>query len=189
MHLNPSCAPGDSLRPGLLVVLVLTSCGDGEKPHRGIQLMPDMFDTPAYKRQVAMVIKKEDSSDGKEQHWPSLLPPVAGTVSRNGPTYQLAPTDFIGAQKLINPSSPTTLVLREGQMRYGIYCAVCHGRDGNAANGYVAKYFTGVPSLNAAHLARSQRCRTARSTTSPPADADACPPMRPSCCPRAAGRW
>jgi mono/diheme cytochrome c family protein len=147
--------PAPAMRRALLAVavLLLASCGDGEKPHRGYQVMPDMWDTPAYKRQVAMVVPKEISSDGKVQEWPSLLPPVPGTISRSGPAYQLAPTDFAGAQKLVNPLSPTTEVLREGQERFGIYCAVCHGRDGNAANGYVAKYFNGVPSLNAAHLA------------------------------------
>lgn len=139
---------------GVLVLALVASggCGDGEKSKRGIKLMPDMMDTPAYRRQVAMVVPADISDDGKVQDWPSLLPPVAGTVSRAGPTYPYAASDLKHPVGLMNPLSPTAEVLAEGQYRFLTYCAVCHGRDGDASNGYVAKYFTGIPSLNAAHL-------------------------------------
>jgi mono/diheme cytochrome c family protein len=131
----------------------LASCGDGEKSHRGIELMPDMFHTPAYKRQDAMVLTKDKSADGKEHHYPAMMPPVAGTVSRDFVAYSLAPADLDGAAKQVNPLAPTTEVLRQGQHGFNIYCAVCHGRDGDAKNGYVAKHFSGVPSLTSTNVA------------------------------------
>jgi mono/diheme cytochrome c family protein len=131
----------------------LVSCGDGEKNHRGIELMPDMFHTPAYKRQDAMVLPREKSPDGKEHHYPALMPPVPGTVARDFVGYQLGVADLEGAAKLVNPLAPTTEVLKQGQHAFDVYCVVCHGRDGNAANGYVAKHFSGVPSLNGPNVA------------------------------------
>jgi mono/diheme cytochrome c family protein len=132
---------------------LLNSCGDGEKQHRGIELMPDMFVHPGYKRQNGIEVHADQSSDGKEQQWPVVMPPVPGTVSRAGPTYQIAPGDFVSARKLVNPLAPTSEVLRQGQYAFNVYCVVCHGRDGNAANGYVAKFFSAIPSLTNTHVA------------------------------------
>ena len=44
-------------------------------------------------------------------------------------------------------------MLRLGQKHFNIYCVVCHGNDGNAANGYVAHKFTGILNLNGPNLA------------------------------------
>jgi mono/diheme cytochrome c family protein len=82
------------------------------------------------------------------------MPPVPGTVSREVTPYPIAAGDFVGAAKLVDPLTPTPAVLREGQYRFNIYCSVCHGRDGDAANGYVAKYFSGVIPLNTIHVSQ-----------------------------------
>jgi mono/diheme cytochrome c family protein len=131
----------------------LVSCGDGEKSSRGIELMPDMYHSPAYRQQSAMVQGKDASVDGKEHHYPALQAPVAGTVARDFTPYQLAVADLEGARKLTNPLAPTADVLRQGQHAFNVFCVVCHGRDGNSANGYVAKHFSGVPSLNGPNVA------------------------------------
>jgi mono/diheme cytochrome c family protein len=130
----------------------LVSCSD-EKSNRGIELMPDMYHSPAYRQQAAMVVPKERSADGKEHHVPALLPPVAGTVARDFTPYQIAAADLESARQLVNPLAPTTDVLVQGQHGFNIYCATCHGRDGNSANGYVAKHFAGVPSINGPNVA------------------------------------
>ncbi len=86
-----------------------------------------------------------------------MVPP-AGTVSRESATYAIAATDWAAAKQLVNPLTPGAAVLRTGQRRFNVTCAVCHGRDGDAAHGYVAPTkehpdrFTGVPSLNGASL-------------------------------------
>jgi mono/diheme cytochrome c family protein len=131
-------------------VLLLSSCGDGEKKERGLELLPDMFHTPAFKSQTGGV-QQVVSADGKttvEHQYPAMQEPVAGTVSRDVLPYQLADNDWPGARQLQNPLLATPAVLKDGQGRFNAICATCHGRDGNAANANVFKWFAGVPSLN-----------------------------------------
>lgn len=141
-----------------------------EKHSRGLDYIPDMYVSPAQKSQqarevvltadgqavavpVTFAAAGEKPAGGVIRHVPTLLTPPAGTVSRDFVPYQFAPTDFVGPHDLRNPLAPTADVLRQGHKYYGIYCAVCHGNDGNAAHGYVAAKFTGVPSLNGPNLA------------------------------------
>ena len=125
-------------------VLTLASCGD-EKAERGLEVLPDMFHSPAHESQTAMV-----SPSGKQS--PVMMPPVEGTVSRSLVPYAVAPTDWASAKRLVNPLTPTAEVLRVGQRGYQVTCAVCHGRDGNASHGNMAKFFSGVPSVNGANI-------------------------------------
>src|SRR5437870_294055 len=83
-----------------------SSCDDSEKSHRGIELMPDMFHSPAYRSQQAMEIHKDRSADKKEHQFSSLIPPVPGTVPRDFVPYQIAPNDWESARKLVNPLLP-----------------------------------------------------------------------------------
>ena len=133
------------LVPVLAAVALLGGC-DSEKKDRGLELLPDMFHSPAYESQTALV-----TADGKT-HSPALLPPVAGTVPRGFAPYALAANDWAGAKKLANPLAPTAAVLKAGQKGYLATCAVCHGRDGNAGHANVAKQFSGIPSLNGANV-------------------------------------
>ncbi|MBA3684335.1 MAG: cytochrome c [Planctomycetes bacterium] len=161
----------DSLRPVIsafalaVALLAFVGCSD-EKDSRGIDYMPDMYVTPAEKSQYANAValggeRKDErierplmseATGGEIHHVPVMLMPPAGTVSRDFMPYPLEATDFAGAKKLVNPYLPTADVLRRGQKYYNISCAPCHGNDGNAANGYVAKHFTGVLSLNGPSL-------------------------------------
>ncbi|MBA3937504.1 MAG: cytochrome c [Planctomycetes bacterium] len=152
-------------RPALTILLgvlalAAASC-DGEKKSRGIKYMPEMYDTPAFKSQQAMERVMPAAEAGKPavmHHIPALLTPPAGTVSRDAATYAIAATDWAAAKQLVNPLTPGAAVLRLGQRRFNVTCAVCHGRDGDAAHGYVAPTkehpdrFTGIPSLNGASL-------------------------------------
>ncbi len=131
--------------PVLVAVALLAGC-DSEKKDRGLELLPDMFHSPAYESQTALV-----SADGKIQS-PALMPPVAGTVPRGFTPYGLGANDWAGAKQLVNPLTPSAVVLKTGQKGYLATCAVCHGRDGNASHGYVAKQFSGIPSLNGANI-------------------------------------
>lgn len=140
------------------VALVLAGCGSDEKSERGLTYMPEMYNHPGYKSQTVM---ERVDADGKTvRHIPMMLTPPAGTVSREQAPYRIDALDFAAAKDLVNPLLPTAAVLRQGQRSYNITCAVCHGRDGNAANGYVAptkarpNRFGGVPSLNGANVER-----------------------------------
>lgn len=133
-------------------VLLLAACGS-EKKERGIDVLPDMYNTPAYESQAAGTIEI-DARDAQGQpirrtvHAPAMLTPPAGTVPRGQQPYPLAATDWAGAKLHRNPLAVSPAVLKQGQRDFLTYCAPCHGRDGDAANGYVAKTFGGIPSLN-----------------------------------------
>jgi mono/diheme cytochrome c family protein len=135
---------------------LLASCGT-EKDERGIELMPDMYHTPAYESQDAgtIVVEGRDAQGAAQRrvvHYPSMQPPPPGTVARGTVPYPFAATDFEGARTHRNPLAVTPQVLRQGQQDFLTFCAPCHGRDGNSAHGYVAAQFSGIPSLNVARI-------------------------------------
>lgn len=147
------------------VALVLAGCGNEETTSRGFVYMPDMYDTPALKSQDVMTVVLDAEGkpvplpmmtapasvlpEGGTIHYvPVLLKPPAGTVSRHFVGYPFEALDFAGPRDLVNPVLPTAAVLKEGQQRFRISCAPCHGNDGNALNSYVGHKFTGIPSLN-----------------------------------------
>lgn len=137
------------------VVVALSGCGESEKSSRGIDFMPEMYNHPGYESQTARAV-----TDGKTvRHVPMMFNAIEGTVSRDGAAYDIAPTDFAAAKALVNPLTPNTAVLKRGQHLFNSTCAMCHGRDGDATNGYVAPTkdrpdrFGGVPSINTANVA------------------------------------
>jgi mono/diheme cytochrome c family protein len=140
---------------GLIACLLLSACGESEKSSRGLDYMPEMYNNPAYKSQGVVTLVDENGS----RHLPAMLMPVAGTVSRQGSGYSLAFDDIAGARRLVNPLAPTVSVLQTGQRTFNTYCAVCHGKDGDASHGYVAptkdhpNRFSGIPSINTANVA------------------------------------
>ncbi len=137
----------------VVAALALTACGDSEKSHRGIDYMPDMYESPAYRSYQAQVVTVGEGKDAVVHHVPAMLTPPEGTVARGVQVYALGPNDWAEAKQLTNPLAPTAQVLREGQANFNVYCAVCHGNDGNAVNGYVAKHFSGIMSVNTVNVA------------------------------------
>lgn len=123
----------------------LVGCSD-EKPERGIEALPDMFHSPAFESQTALV-----SDNGKVQS-PAMLTPPEGTVSRGSIPYAVEATDWASAKKLVNPQAPSKAMLKLGQTWFNHTCATCHGKDGNAMHGNVAKQFSGIPSINGANI-------------------------------------
>ena len=128
-----------------VLIGALVGCSD-EKPERGLEALPDMFHSPAFEAQNAMV-----SADGKVQS-PAMLTPPEGTVSRGAIPYAVDAADWESAKKLVNPQAPSKAVLQLGQTWFNHTCATCHGKDGNAVHGNVAKQFSGIPSINGANV-------------------------------------
>ncbi len=134
--------------------LVLSGCGSEEKSSRGLEVLPDMFHTPAHKSQTAIARDEVASNGAVTRHEASaMLAPMPGTVPRGFVPYALAASDWTAAKRLVNPLAADRAVLRLGQTRFNQTCATCHGRDGDAAHGNLAKYFSGVPSINTANVA------------------------------------
>ena len=144
----------------VLSLLAIAGCGDGEKKSRGLDYMPEMYNTPAYKSQGVIVHERRDGKLTTVRQVPAMLAPPAGTVSRDGATYTIDAADFAAAKALVNPLAPTSAVLKAGQRGFGIYCATCHGLDGNSINGFVVATkehpdrFSSVPSINTVNVAR-----------------------------------
>lgn len=150
---------------GCAVAMILSGCGSAEKQSRGLVYFPDMYESPAYKSQQVMEVVLDANgkpvvlpvmtdpttvmpTGGSIHYVPMLQTPPPGTMSRHFVPYAIDPLDFAGAHDLVNPLLPTAAVLKEGQKRFHISCAPCHGNDGNALNGYVALKFSGIPSLS-----------------------------------------
>jgi mono/diheme cytochrome c family protein len=122
------------------LAVLLAGCTE-ESPKRGLEILPDMFHTPAFKSQTALV-----SPDGAVQS-PATLAPPEGVVPRDGGGYPLAANQQALAKDLANPLAPLPAVLRAGRADFETYCGVCHGRDGNAGHAPMAPFFSGIPSL------------------------------------------
>ena len=126
-----------------VALLVVAGCGSG-KDERGLRYMPDMYDSPAKKSQEAWrkeaVLDEDGNVISPAVDYSVMLQPVDGSVPRDFNPYDIAdtPEGLEEAKLLPNPVTPTVQVLRRGRDRYDIYCAVCHGKDGQAANSYVA---------------------------------------------------
>ena len=52
---------------------------------------------------------------------------------------------------LTNPLAETPAVLAEGEALYDVYCALCHGDDGNG-DGELARHYRRMPTLTARHV-------------------------------------
>ena len=142
-----------AVNAALAAALLATSACSEEKKDRGLEVLPDMFHTPAYKSQGAETteVDARDATGApikRTVHHPMMMPPPEGTIPRGFQPYPLAANDWKGAKMHHNPLPPSSQVLKRGQRDFLSYCAPCHGRDGDAANGYVAKTFSGIPSLN-----------------------------------------
>ncbi len=134
----------------LLAMLMLAGCGSGqEKSKRGVELMPDMFHTPAHKSQTA--VSRADGVDTAGRPLLAehglMMPPVPGTVARGVAVHPFAQAEAAAAKTMPNPLIPDANTLRLGQRRFNQTCAACHGRDGDPAKAPMAGRFAGVPSV------------------------------------------
>jgi mono/diheme cytochrome c family protein len=144
-----------------VMALALCAC-ESEKHSRGFDYMPDMYESPAYKSQQGqeIIISSTDKAGKKTEQarqYPMMLTPPAGTIPRDFLPYQIDAMDIESPKKLENPLQASAEVLKTGQQAYNIYCAVCHGNDGNAKdNSYVGHKFSGatIAQLNTDALLR-----------------------------------
>lgn len=123
-----------------LGILVL-SCQDSEEPN--FQYMPDMYQEVSYEAYG----KYEVFPNGME-----AMIPAEGSVSRGWMPYEYEDNrDGYEAAKenLKNPLPYTEDLVNEGKALYTIYCAICHGDEGNG-QGTLAEQekILGIPAYN-----------------------------------------
>ncbi len=122
----------------LVTLTSIVSCNDKRTPQ--VQYMPDMYVSVPYDANGV-----DGINDG-----PVNLKPVAGTIPRGGhPAYDIADTaegyDKAKAEG-VNPLEATEANLENGKAMYDIYCATCHGKNGDG-NGVLSQRekFEGIP--------------------------------------------
>ncbi len=135
---------------GVLLISVMffaVSCSN-DPNSRGLEYMPDMYRTEAYKAYDA----NDLFADGT-----SARVPVAGTIPRDYTFFHYPPTNegyAAAGQDLKNPLEAKEANLAEGKRLYAIFCMHCHGETGNADGSLIAtgkfppppSYSTGVSS-------------------------------------------
>ncbi len=90
----------------------------------------DMYYSKAYESYSPNPVFK----DGK-----TLQKPVVGTIAREYMPYPFEKNDKEKAGKMLkNPLKPTSANLERGKMKYDIYCAICHGKEGKG-DGHLTK--------------------------------------------------
>ncbi|MDP7338588.1 MAG: cytochrome c [Vicinamibacterales bacterium] len=107
-----------------LFLIALLLAMTGAVTSAQLRFMRNMFTSPVVQPQVAPRVPVEDTI------------PVDGTQI----------LDKISSIDLPNPRPNTPEVLQEGAWLYGVYCAVCHGADGQG-DGQIAEHFRRMPSM------------------------------------------
>ncbi|MEI7510181.1 MAG: cytochrome c [Flavobacterium sp.] len=125
------------------ILISLSSCKDNNYPN--YQYMPNMYESVAYETySESSAFNSVNGLQGKE----GQLPP-AGTVKRGYVPYEFAnSTEGYEAAKLNSksPLDPATIDMKKAQELYEIYCAICHGNEGNGKGRLVTQgKFLGVP--------------------------------------------
>lgn len=124
-----------------VIGLMVLSCQT--KDDRNFQYMPDMYQEVSYE------------AYGKYEVFPNAMEamiPAEGSVSRGWMPYEYEDTreGYENAKaNLENPLPFTEDVVNEGKQLYTLYCAVCHGDDGDG-QGILAQRekILGIPAYN-----------------------------------------
>ncbi|PHS63481.1 MAG: cytochrome C [Flavobacterium sp.] len=125
----------------IIVTLSLTSCFDNKTPN--YRYMPNMY----------TAIGPETNGEYDFELLPNQqvnLMPVEGTISRGWMPYEYPNTMEGKAQATAELKIPLELTdknLKKGKELYNIFCAICHGKNGDGKGELVKREkFLGIPS-------------------------------------------
>ena len=126
----------------LLVVLVsFASCKKDSRPN--YQFMPNMYESVGY--------ETYSESDVFPNGVEAMLP-AEGTIARGHDLYEIENTNegyTLAQTTLTNPLDSTQVDEIKGGQLYGIYCAICHGNNGDGQGNLVKREkILGVPAYN-----------------------------------------
>jgi len=127
------------------IVISFSSCKDNGAPN--YQYMPNMYESVAYETySESTAFNSPNGFQGKE----GQLPPV-GTIKRGYVPYEYPNTpeayNAVKAANLPSPLDPAKIDMKKAQELFEIYCAICHGNEGNGKGRLVTQgKFLGVPS-------------------------------------------
>lgn len=130
----------------LVSVFMITSCQDTKKPN--YQYFPNMYESVAYE-----TYSEQESFNGRNQlKGQQAQVPPDGAVKRGFTPYEYENSTAgyeLAKANLKNPLDSLYVAKNEGKGKelYNIYCAICHGENGNGKGKLVEREkFLGVPS-------------------------------------------
>jgi mono/diheme cytochrome c family protein len=121
-----------------------TSCFDKSKPN--YQFFPNMYESVAYETYAESdAFDSKDGLKGKEGQIPA-----EGSIKRGFVPYEIPNTPeglLLAKTSLKSPLDSLSLNAEKGKELFNIYCAICHGDNGNGKGKLVEREkFLGVPS-------------------------------------------
>ena len=124
----------------LLVMLItmVVSCKSNDKPN--YQFFPNMYESPSYETYREYDIFSDEQS---------ALLPAEGTLARGYSLFEYENTneDYERAKvELTNPLEDSEINAEKGKELYTIYCAICHGNNGDGQGTLVQREkILGIP--------------------------------------------
>jgi mono/diheme cytochrome c family protein len=126
----------------LLLILVLAGCNHHRNdPGYAYMAELDMYYSVPYDAYTPNPVFSDSLT---------MQVPPEGTIPRGKMPYPYKPKSMdeqiLAGQELVNPVEPTAEAIAEGREQYQIFCAICHGDEGDGKGFlYTSKRFTAVP--------------------------------------------
>lgn len=130
------------------ILLLLVGCGDSASDgnefskHPGYEYMPNMYRSPSYETYSENSLFENNSTARN---------PVKGTIPRGFTFFEYENTldDYLRAGKeLVNPLERTSQNIEEGEALYIMFCAHCHGKNGDGKGSVTHPVYSAVPSYS-----------------------------------------
>ena len=138
----------------MILLLIVVGCGDSSSDgrsftdHPGYEYMPDMYRSSSYETYSENPLFKNNSTARE---------PVKGTIPRGFMPFEYTNSldDYLRAGKeLINPLDDSKKNMIEGEALYGMFCAHCHGNNGDGNGSITHPLYSAVPSYSDSLLIR-----------------------------------
>jgi len=132
----------------IIFMLSIIGCGDPASDgreltrHPGYEYMPNMYRSSSYETYSENPLFTNNSTARK---------PVEGTIARGFIPFEYNATldDYFRAGKeLENPLDVSAINLEEGEALYGMFCAHCHGEQGDGQSSVKHPLYSAVPSYS-----------------------------------------
>ena len=122
----------------LVMLIMVVSCKSNDKPN--YQFFPNMYESPSYETYREYDIFSDEQS---------ALLPAEGTLARGYSLFEYENTneDYERAKvELTNPLEDSEINAEKGKELYTIYCAICHGNNGDGQGTLVQREkILGIP--------------------------------------------
>ncbi|MAQ32382.1 MAG: cytochrome C [Flavobacteriales bacterium] len=129
-------------------MILLSGCGDPSSDgrpltrHPGYEYMPNMYRSPSFETY---------SENPNFSNNSTARLPVKGTIARGTMPFEYKNTleDYLRAGKeLINPISKNDKNTEEGEALYVMFCAHCHGDNGDGKGSITHPVYGAIPAYN-----------------------------------------